>query len=445
MAIVTLTIHSPEGTRQIPITGDRLTIGRGDIAHVRINDPGLSRLHSSICCEGDRVWILDERSTNGSYVNGELVSANGKSLADGDKIRIGDSTIVWVGINSEKTDTVAVKAKTAARLPLAATVMLVGAVLVGAVALGARLITSYAQNRKQPVTSNEANQSSGYASSNRKEPSPSNNYNSNLSAASEPVNPPAPTQLPAAPNKLYRSMSKAEQMDFVIAESRRVSLMVGTRPCEFTEQALGMIKRDVDSYAGRVGNKSTRVWGEDLNRMFERARRYSPLIIKSFKKENVSGIVGLYIAMIESEFGQHCYENSAAAMGMFQFIPSTARAYKIDPRDRCDPEKMAPAAARYMRERIAGFGGDATGIGLSIAGYNRNPDNVRRDLQDVINSENKDISFWTLIANESKLDHWFQENKKYVPKFFAAAIVGENPQYFGLQMRALSTYEESER
>jgi len=32
------------------------------------------------------------------------------------------------------------------------------------------------------------------------------------------------------------------------------------------------------------------------------------------------------------------------------------------------------------------------------------------------------------------------ENFKYVPKFFAAAIIGENPQDFGLKLQPLSTY-----
>ena len=82
-------------------------------------------------------------------------------------------------------------------------------------------------------------------------------------------------------------------------------------------------------------------------------------------------------------------------------------------------------------------------VALAIAGYNRSPDSVRRDLHDVLNSENKERSFWTLVANSNKLDHYFQgENIKYVPKFFAAAIVGENPWMFGIQMQPLSTYAE---
>jgi hypothetical protein len=64
-------------------------------------------------------------------------------------------------------------------------------------------------------------------------------------------------------------------------------------------------------------------------------------------------------------------------------------------------------------------------------------------LHDIIDSQNKDRDFWILVKNKSKLDHWFQrENINYVPRFFAAAIIGENPWDFGLNMRQLSTYTE---
>jgi hypothetical protein len=104
---------------------------------------------------------------------------------------------------------------------------------------------------------------------------------------------------------------------------------------------------------------------------------------------------------------------------------------------------MAPAAARYIKDRIRDFGTDSKSVALGIAGYNRSPRSVRRDLQTVIDSKENDRSFWTLIARKEHLDRFFQnENVKYVPKFFAAAIVGENPEAFGLRVRRLSTYDQ---
>jgi hypothetical protein len=58
-----------------------------------------------------------------------------------------------------------------------------------------------------------------------------------------------------------------------------------------------------------------------------------------------------------------------------------------------------------------------------------------------ITHQNKQCSICALTADRSKLDETFRyENVFYVPRFFAAAIMGENPQAFGLQMQPLSSY-----
>src|SRR5262245_14782785 len=98
MVEVTLTIHSPEGTQQMPLAEGRLTIGRKEAAALMINDEGLSRLHASLHREGDRVWVLDEGSTNGSFVNHRPVPPNGTPLADGDEIFIGNHTSIRISI-----------------------------------------------------------------------------------------------------------------------------------------------------------------------------------------------------------------------------------------------------------------------------------------------------------------------------------------------------------
>jgi hypothetical protein len=60
---------------------------------------------------------------------------------------------------------------------------------------------------------------------------------------------------------------------------------------------------------------------------------------------------------------------------------------------------------------------------------------LRRD------NPNVERSFWSLFANADSLDSYFrEEGVKYVPRFFAAAIIGENPQAFALLTQPLSTY-----
>jgi hypothetical protein len=440
MATLELTIHSADGTRQVSPRGGRTTIGRGKDAAVCINDQGLSRLHASIYCEGDKVWIIDERSTNGVFVNGERVTAAGRPLANGDKIEMGDQTIMWAQLAASANGKPAGNRRGLALRPRAAVYLPIVFVLLLAGFFSLRLLRNAGANGET-----------------RAVPPPAADGVAKDAVAKDAVEPaavpppvdkgseavPQVTTPPAVVNRLYQAMSPAERMEFVRREAARVSEIIGTRPCNFTEEVLRMIKVNVDAYANRVGQR-----GEDRTELMRRARKYAPLIIRAFRQEGVKPEIGLYIAMIESEYSDRCVSSPAAARGMFQFIASTARLYGVtNPADVCDPKVMAPAAARYVRDRLNEFGQDATSVGLAIAGYNRSPDSVRRDLHTILNEtgERRERSFWTLVAHAEKLDHWFQENMKYVPKFYAAAIIGENPQYFGLQMRQLSTYsDESE-
>src|SRR5205807_9567161 len=101
---VTLIIHSVDGAREVPLSGSRLTLGRTEPADLVINDQSLSRVHASINRDGDRVWIIDEGSTNGSLVNGAAVPASGTPLRDGDEIYLGNTTIVVAFSQSVSAD-----------------------------------------------------------------------------------------------------------------------------------------------------------------------------------------------------------------------------------------------------------------------------------------------------------------------------------------------------
>jgi hypothetical protein len=245
-----------------------------------------------------------------------------------------------------------------------------------------------------------------------------------------------PATVPRGEVKPYLRMTEEEKYEFIEQRARHVSEIISSGTYEFNDASLRYIKEYVDAYARRVGNRSRATWGEDLNFVFARAQRYSPYIIRAFNERRVPAALGLYIVAVETEYSNIQSENFAGAAGLFQFIGPTAEAYGVPRSERTNVSKMAPAAANYIADRIAEFGTDPMSVALGIAGYNRNPDSVRRDLGSVMNSANKERSFWTLVANSNKLDRYFQgENIKYVPKFFAAAIVGETPWAFQLEMK----------
>ncbi len=63
-------------------------IGRSAAADIRLDDPSVSRRHALIVSEQpDTLRVLDDRSLNGVFLNGELVDWG--RLADGDELAIG--------------------------------------------------------------------------------------------------------------------------------------------------------------------------------------------------------------------------------------------------------------------------------------------------------------------------------------------------------------------
>ncbi len=63
-------------------------IGRSATADVRLDDPTVSRRHAQLVWEpGESLRVLDDRSLNGIFLNGELVEWAG--LEDGDELAIG--------------------------------------------------------------------------------------------------------------------------------------------------------------------------------------------------------------------------------------------------------------------------------------------------------------------------------------------------------------------
>jgi len=54
-------------------------------------DDGVSRRHAEVRQEGESVYLVDMGSTNGTILNGELLTANQPArLMHGDRIRIGE-------------------------------------------------------------------------------------------------------------------------------------------------------------------------------------------------------------------------------------------------------------------------------------------------------------------------------------------------------------------
>jgi hypothetical protein len=94
----TLSVHIVQGPgagARVPISGQRVTIGRLSSCNVTIEDSTVSREHAALVRRGDRWWVVDLGSTNGTSVNG--VQAAEQPVAVGDRIELGDAAVELVG------------------------------------------------------------------------------------------------------------------------------------------------------------------------------------------------------------------------------------------------------------------------------------------------------------------------------------------------------------
>jgi len=77
---------------------DTMIIGRGDDCDIIINDRQVSRHHARLVRQNDRYSLADLDSKNGTFINGEPLSAEPQALHDSDQIGIALSArLVFVG------------------------------------------------------------------------------------------------------------------------------------------------------------------------------------------------------------------------------------------------------------------------------------------------------------------------------------------------------------
>ncbi len=480
MVNIFLTYSTAEGSREIAIEKDRTTFGRGD-ADCRIDDEGLSRIHSTVHRDGGNIWIVDENSTNGSFVGGEQVRGSGTILKNGDVIKIGNHTKMTVHIVDGKsaaqpaavqnqpvhTKAVSVSSnqvRSSMVIPILLTmfalfVIGVSALFVGVKVLGGDSEIVYKPSSDGGLEGRENISDDENENENKpvKSPKPEKTLASNSSANSAtvsntPENQNSGTTVVLPTGKKYQAMAEDEKNRYIAVKSEKVARIIGNQKSEqIPPEAVAEIKKYLNGYVGRLAkakndNCTQGGWVKsDFLTVLDRATKNSPFIVRSFNTEGIEPQIGIYIAMIESEHCP-CLESPTHAKGMFQFLASSAPDYGLPADQRCEPEPAAKAAAKYIKSLMGRFGTASDSVPLSIASYNSGQGNLSKNLEKVFAAvANQDRNFWTLAANQNKMEggaakQFSGENIKYVPKFFATAIIGENPQDFGVNLQPLSTY-----
>ncbi len=85
-----------ESIKTVALTREWTRIGRSLAADVRFDDPTVSRRHALVVRQADGVRVLDDRSLNGVFVNGERVEW--RALKDGDEIVVGRYLLVFASV-----------------------------------------------------------------------------------------------------------------------------------------------------------------------------------------------------------------------------------------------------------------------------------------------------------------------------------------------------------
>lgn len=97
VARLQLVVRQAQGSigSTLELQGSRLTAGRLDRCDLTITDSTVSREHAAFVRRGDRWWVVDLGSTNGTKVNGRQAAEH--PIDPGDRVELGDAVLELVG------------------------------------------------------------------------------------------------------------------------------------------------------------------------------------------------------------------------------------------------------------------------------------------------------------------------------------------------------------
>ncbi|MFI5214069.1 MAG: LysM peptidoglycan-binding domain-containing protein [Gemmatimonadales bacterium] len=174
----------------------------------------------------------------------------------------------------------------------------------------------------------------------------------------------------------------------------------------------------VDFFSGRAR------W--HMERYLERLGRYDSIIRGELAAAGMPRDM-IYLAMIESGFNQNA-RSRVGAVGLWQFMPSTARRYGLTVDawvdERRDPFIATGAAVRFLSELNSRFGSWY----LAAAAYDAGPGKIQKGLDRG--------DYGALSGNDAYFamseGHFLRrETRDYVPKLIAAALIAKDPTHYG--------------
>lgn len=160
-----------------------------------------------------------------------------------------------------------------------------------------------------------------------------------------------------------------------------------------------------------------------LDRLSARASRYLYYTVKEAERRGMPTELAL-LPIIESSYDPAA-TSSAAAAGLWQFIPSTGRIYGLKQTPLYDGRRDVVESTRAAYEFLGSLYNQFGSWELALASYNAGPGRIQQAI-----NRNKAAGLPT--------DYWSlklpQETMSYVPRFLAVAQIIKNPGSYGVSL-----------
>ena len=164
-----------------------------------------------------------------------------------------------------------------------------------------------------------------------------------------------------------------------------------------------------------------------LNRLTARASRYLYHTVREAERRNIPTELAL-LPVIESSYDPSG-TSSAAAAGLWQFIPSTGRIYGLNQSSSYDGRRDVIESTRAAYDFLTALHNQFGSWELALAAYNAGPGRVQKAI-DANAARGLPTDYWSLRLPT--------ETMNYVPRFLAVAEIVAKPEQYGVYLPAIA-------
>ncbi len=216
---------------------------------------------------------------------------------------------------------------------------------------------------------------------------------------------------PAEGDRLAQLVLTPEEQN--VSDADLLALEQAKQNVNFAITPHPLIQQYINHYQGR--GRSTMESG------LRRSGQFMKLARQIFKEEGVP-IDITWLGQVESAWRVKAM-SWASASGLWQFIPSTGRAYGLKQTawidERNSFEQATRASARHLKDLAKRYNGDWQ---LAMGAYNTGAGNIDRAI-----SRAGTANFWAIYP------YIAQETRNYVPNILAVILIAKNPEKYGFK------------